>query len=307
VGGGIVYDSDPENEYYETLHKGKTLMETLKGETDRDLIIESAWINGKIVPLDQASIKITDLGLQYGYGFFETLRVNQGKPKHLAAHITRFNRTWKKLFKRAVPDLSWRKIIEQVIGKNGLINEIAAVKIIATMGSREKAPFDNMIIVMAKPYVHRLAVKNIKGFKIAIYPHPRYTPLADHKTLNYLYYYMAGRWADEQGVDEALIVNPDGTLSETNSANILLLKGRNVIKPISPHVLPGIMEEKVCELLLSWGYKVERKRLLKEDLFSADKVLVTNSLIGAVPIIAIDSEDLKRSPDICKKINDILL
>ena len=58
------------------------------------------------------------------------------------------------------------------------------------------------------------------GLKLATYPHPRMTPLADHKTLNYLYYYQAGVWAREQGADEAVILNPDGTISETNTANI---------------------------------------------------------------------------------------
>jgi para-aminobenzoate synthetase component 1 len=90
VGGGIVYDSDPLDEYNETLHKGRTIMEVLKDTHIEDRIRETAWVNGAIRPLKQASIKITDLGFQYGYGFFETIRVDHGKPKHLEAHIDRF-------------------------------------------------------------------------------------------------------------------------------------------------------------------------------------------------------------------------
>jgi para-aminobenzoate synthetase component 1 len=111
----------------------------------------------------------------------------------------------------------------------------------------------------------------------------------------------------DQGADEALILNPDGTISETNSANILLIRGKEIIKPASPHVLAGIMQDKVCELLLGWGYGVEREEVRPEDLFTFDNVLITNSLIGALPVLAVDGKGLKSSPDLCKKINDILL
>lgn len=306
VGGGIVYDSDPSDEYDETLHKGKTLMEVFKEKVKRENVKAMVWVNGTIQPLDQASIKITDLGFQYGYGFFETIRVDRGNPGYLDAHMDRFNGTWKKLFDRDMPDLSWSEIINQVINENRLEKETAAVKIIATWGSREKPPFDYRIVVMTRPYVNRLAGKNEPGLRLATYPHPRQTPLADHKTLNYLYYHLAGKRAKTEGADEALILNPDGSISETNTANILLTMGKKIIKPVSPHVLPGIMEERVCELFLSWGYRVEREKVMPEDLFSADNVLITNSLIGALPVLDVDRKELKNRPDLCRKINDMI-
>ncbi|MFC1869328.1 aminodeoxychorismate synthase component I [Thermodesulfobacteriota bacterium] len=307
VGGGIVYDSDPSDEYDETLHKGKTLMGVFRGNAEKENIKVMAWVSGNIQPLDQASIRITDLGFQYGYGFFETIRVDRGSPNHLDAHMARFNSAWKKLFDQETPDLSWDKIIKQVINENGLEREISAVKVIASFGSREKPPFDHRIIVTARPYVHRLEGKNEQGLKLITYPHPRQTPLADLKTLNYLYYYLAGRWAKKHGCDEALILNPDGSISETNSANILLTMGNKVIIPASPHVLPGIMEDKVCELLLNWGYFMERREIFPEDLFLADNVFITNSLIGAVPVLSVDGKALKSTTDLCGKINDLLL
>ena len=308
VGGGIVYDSDPEDEYDETLHKGKTLMETFKGEEKGENVREpAAWINGVMQSLDRPAVKLTDLGLQYGYGFFETIRADQRGPKYLDDHLIRFNRAWEQLFNQDPPDLSWEEIIGRVINENGLDKKISAVKIIATRGSREAPPFDHCIAVTARPYVHRLKRKKEPGLNLAIYPHPRQTPLADHKTLNYLYYYLAGKWAGAKGADEALIINPDGTVSETNTANILLTTGKTIIKPLSPHVLPGIMEEKVCHLFLDWGYRMEKEKVRPEDLFSADNVLITNSLMGAVPILGVDGRDLKTSPDLCVRINDTTL
>ena len=202
---------------------------------------------------------------------------------------------------------SWKEIIGQLINENGLKHEIAAVKIIATRGSRAEPPYDHGIVVIARPYTPLFACENNPGLKLVTYPHPRCSPLADYKTLNYLYYHLAGKWAVEQGADEALILNPDRTISETNRANILLIRGKKIIKPSSPHVLAGIMEEKVCQLLLSWGYDLLEEKFQPEDLFDADNVMITNSLIGALPVVALDGKEMKSTPDLCKKINDLLL
>jgi para-aminobenzoate synthetase component 1 len=307
VGGGIVYDSDPLDEYQETLHKGKTLMGVFEKKDKGAYVRESAWVNGAIRPLDQAVVKISDLGFQYGYGFFETIRVDQGEAKYLDAHMARFGRTWKALFDRPTPGLSWKEIIDQVIHENGLDQETAAVKIIAAWGNREAPPFDHKVIVTARSYTHRLTGKKHQGLWLSTYPRPRHSPLADHKTLNYLYYYLAGKWAKNQGVDEALITNTDGSVSETNTANILLVFGKKVIRPLSPHVLPGIMQEEVCKLLRDQCYEVEKEAVQPDRLFAADHVFVTNSLIGVVPVLGIDGKALNSSSDFCQRINHAIL
>ncbi len=307
VGGGIVFDSDPLDEYEETIHKGRTLMEVFMGKEKNSVQKNYVWINGNLEPLDQAAIPITDLGFQYGYGFFETIRVERSIPKNLNAHIDRFYHTWKNLFAQEPPDLTWDEIIRQVVTRNGLSSEIAAVKIIATRGYRETLPFTHTLAVTARPYRHRLADKKEPGLNLAVYPYPRQTPLADHKTLNYLYYYLAGKWAKEQNGDEALILNPDNSVSETNTANILLIKGNTVIIPASPHVLPGTMEAAVCKLLSVWDYTLEKRAVRVEDLFAVDEVMVANSLMGVVPVLSIDGKKLPRPSDLWHKINTAIL
>ena len=160
---------------------------------------------------------------------------------------------------------------------------------------------------MARPYVHRLTGKKEGGLNLAVYPNPRQTPLADHKTLNYLYYFLAGKWATDNGADEALIINPDGTLSETNTANILLVKDKTVTKPASLHVLQGIMQQKVCELFSEWGYRMETRKVRPEDLFSVDQVIISNSLIGAIPVLSLDRAKLKSPSNLCERINNVVL
>lgn len=307
VGGGIVYDSDPVEEYHETLHKGKTLMQGCKHGGQTATPHPYVWMNGAFRSIRDATISIADLGFQYGYGFFETIRVNHGKPGYLSGHIDRFNRTWKELFGTEVPDLSWGDIVNQVIVGNGLSDRVAALKIIASWGTGHGSPFSHTLVVTAGPYTHRLQGKRDPGLKLALYPEPRQTPLASHKTLNYMYYFLAGKWAKENGADEALIMNPDGSISETNSANILCVKGKRILKPVSPHVLPGVMENVVIVYFRDRGYSVKETKLRVEDLFACDEILLSNSLMGVVPAVALDNRALHSSGSLHQMINESVL
>ncbi len=303
VGGGIVFDSDPADEFDETLHKGKTLMDVFGNRHAGRDAAGKVWLNGKLVAEENAAVNVFDRGLQYGYGFFETIRVDDGRIGYLSEHLERFNRAWAALFNTPVPDVHWGDIIQQTLAANGLEKGVAAVKILATGGTRDKPPYDHSLMVSARPYIHRLEGKNDQGQHLMIYPEPRQTPLAGHKTLNYLYYLLAGRWARESGGDEAVILNPDGSVSETNTANILVMRGKEVLKTISPHVLPGVMEKSVCRYLQQKGYQIREEKIQPEDLFSADGILLTNSLMGVVPALSLNGNKLREPSGIWREIN----
>ena len=306
VGGGIVYDSSPEDEFDETLHKGATLMSIF----DRQLqqaCRSYVWMNGCICPQEEAKLPITDLGVQYGFGFFETIRVEKGCPLLLEEHLHRFNSAWLHHFPDEPPQLSWDQIIRQVIEANSLTDKTAAVKVAVTMGSRTMAPFDHNLYVQAREYQHRLAAIGRSGLRLATYPEARLTPLADYKSMNYLYYFLAGEWAAAHSSDEALVLNPDGSISETNTANILLITQNTVHIPISLHVLPGIMQNRVSKLLKDSGFQLRASKILPEELFSADQVILTNSLMGAVPVESLDGKRLPTHTDLCTEINRVVL
>jgi para-aminobenzoate synthetase component I len=307
VGGGVVYDSDPEDEYHETLHKGRSLMSVLQSNKSAPVQKKFVWQNGVVKPESEAKFSFPDLGVQYGYGFFETIRVSRGKIDYLEDHISRFYAAWDELFQTPKPDLTWEEIIRQVIEKNNLGDITAAVKIMASYGE-PNSPFQSHgLLVSARPYALRPAIEKKGGLVLAVYPYPRQTPLAGRKTLNYLYYYLAGKWALENGADEALILNPDGSVSETNTANILIIKDKRVIMPLSPAVLPGIMEKQVIECLLQWGYSLETRNIIPDELFDADVVLITNSLIGAVPALSLDGRPVPHDMDLCKRVCGAIL
>ncbi len=306
VGGGIVYDSDPDEEYDETLHKGRTLMRVLQGDT-APAQEAKVWFNGLIIEARDARLEVDSPAVQYGIGLFETIRVERGRPCFLKEHLARLENSWRLFFDEHPPELSWETIIHRTLAANGLEKSTAAIKILAAKGNRTSPPLEHSLLVTARPYLHRLQSIGRPGLRLKTYPHPRQTPLAGHKTCNYLFSSQAGRWARQQGADEALILNPDASVSETNSANLLVIREQTLVLPASQHVLPGIMQQKVREFLELQGYRTEYRTLFREDLQPEDRIVATNSLMGTVPVLQIDGRTCAGCSELAREINRKIL
>jgi len=306
VGGGIVYDSDPEKEFQETLDKGKTLMETLSEvSSGKDINQPRAWVDGKMVDQDQALVSAQSMGFQYGAGLFETIRVEKGKPIRLGAHLKRMNRAWTSLFNGLPPDITWEHVIDLMIRENGFADITCAVKIIISRDEQANGK-QAFLAAFARPYVHRLDLSGKAGLDLVTFPYPRSTPLADHKTQNYLYYDRAGEYARAHKGDEALILNPDSTVSETNTCNLFIINKKEIILPASDHVLPGVTLNAVIKGLTLLNFTINRKKLLSRELVSHSNILAANALIGAVRVLQIDGEKIDHDVGVCEKVNQIL-
>jgi para-aminobenzoate synthetase component 1 len=299
VGGGIVYDSDPEKEFQETLDKGKTVMTTLSRK-GRIRVEQSgkAWVNGKMVHQDQAVVPAHMPGFQYGAGVFETIRVTGGRPVRLDAHVQRMNRSWQKLFNTAAPDITWDRVILRLIKENCFETRDAAVKIILARPGFSAA--------FIRSYRHRLKVLGKTGLDLVTFPYPRQTFLAGHKTLNYLYYDQAGHYAGEHQGDEALILNPDQTVSETNTCNIMIVSGRDIIVPASDHVLPGVTQAAAIRGLENQGYVAQKRLIPVRDLAGYANVILTNALMGAVPVNHVDGIQMVQEPGVLELVSRVL-
>ncbi len=307
VGGGVVYDSDPSDEYHETLHKGRTLFDTVSGSPGEKEKPTVVWMNGGLMNADEASFPVTSRAAQYGHGLFETLRVDRGRIRYLDDHLKRLASSFAIFFARPFPDLTFKDVIHQVIDANRLGDRVAAVKIMIADGASERPPYDDMVIVTARPYTHRLISLNKDGLDLLISETRRHTPTAAHKSMNYQYYLEEGKKAVMAGYDEALILNADGSVSETNTANVFLVQNKTVVCPISEYALQGVMEKQVRSLLSTWSYRFVERIVMPSDFGPADMIFLTNSLMGAVPVRRIGERSFTDASPLCREINAQLL
>ena len=103
-----------------------------------------------------------------------------------------------------------------------------------------------------------------------------------------------------------LILNPDNTVSETNTANIFALDGNKVLLPFSPHVLPGITQKKILEILSNKGYDISQRPFDREQFIRMPNVMVCNSLMGAVKVLSLDGNPMAHETGLCEMINNTL-
>ncbi|MCP4024224.1 MAG: aminodeoxychorismate synthase component I [Desulfobacteraceae bacterium] len=303
VGGGIVYDSDPEKEFQETLDKGKTLMESLsnasvKNQNSR----KKAWVDGKMVDEENALIPVLSTGFQYGAGLFETIKVEKGHIFRLEDHVARFNTSWEYLFDSPPPDITWRRVIDILIRENDFAKDTLAFKIMAAR-NEQKSGDKIFLAAFAKKYVHRLLQIEKGGLDLVTYPFARQSDLADHKTLNYFFYHHAGAFAKKHRAHEAVILNPDHSVSETNTCNIIIISGKKVILPASDHVLSGVTQKAMLKILSNKGYVIEKQKISKQDLSCFANIMVSNSLMGAVRVLSVDGKSIDHEVDLCDEIN----
>ena len=91
--------------------------------------------------------------------------------------------------------------------------------------------------------------------------------------------------AKARGYDEVLFLNQKGEISEGSVSNIFCVKGEHVF---TPPVYSGLLNGILRQYLLSAYGNVAESVLHKEDLFSADEMFLTNSLMGIMPVSAVD-------------------
>ncbi|MDD5451698.1 MAG: aminotransferase class IV [Desulfovibrionales bacterium] len=255
---------------------------------------EYVLLNGDIIDGRKACLSAFDRGFLYGDGFFETMRAEKGRVLSLEAHLERLYQSCKffNIGLQAMEQSEWTDKINLLIEKNNLRETVAAVKIVVTRGPdkpqlglpKEKA---STVIIYAREYVPPAPEKYNKGLLVNVFPCPRHYFLADHKSLNYLFYLAAREWAQKKGADEAIVLNVDGTVSEGATTNIFYVKEGSIIRPESPHYLRGVMEGQVINFLKKRRREIITMPTTVSMLLEAEEVFLTNSLIGIIPVAKI--------------------
>jgi branched-chain amino acid aminotransferase len=109
------------------------------------------------------------------------------------------------------------------------------------------------------------------------------------KSLNYLNNILAKIEANNAGVEEAIMLNAEGFVSECTADNIFIVKeGKLLTPPLSAGALYGITRQVVIELAEQCGISVSEPNLTRYDLFNADECFLTGTGAEIVPIVKID-------------------
>ena len=258
---------------------------------------EIFYLNGKLVPREEAKISLLDYGFLFGFGLYETVRAYDGKPFRLENHLARLRYSGDRLGIKIYPALI-REAVYEVIKANGFGQ--TRLRICVSIGEGEISPdLDSCktptIAVIASEYKPPTGKKCQSGYKAVLSSIRRnsLSPVTSLKSANTIESMLARRDARDVGADEAFFLNEKGCLTEAAGSNVFIVK-EGVLKtpPYESGILPGVTRVIVFESAAQLGIKVREVNCRLTDLTQADEVFVTNSLIEIMPVTAFGGQPI---------------
>ncbi|MHC1741754.1 MAG: aminotransferase class IV [Syntrophobacteraceae bacterium] len=254
------------------------------------------WLNGSYLPLSRAVISPLDRGFLYGDGVFETMRAERGRILDLGKHLERLKRSLEELRIFANESMEWERILTGLLSRNDLDRRTASVKIIVTRGitpmmglPRSDTP---TVLALSQLFDPPTETAYRTGWKLVVSRSGPAPPLARHKTLNYLYFLKARQEALDRGVDEAIILDASGNVSETAAGSLLARSHGQWWTPESPFQLPSVTLDRLMGLLAPDGHPVERRVASLADLENAETVWLVSSLTLIMPASHLEGRPL---------------
>jgi branched-chain amino acid aminotransferase len=262
---------------------------------------EKIWMDGELVDWDDANIHILTHTLHYGCGVFEGIRAYNTPTGpavfRLTEHIQRlFNSA--KIFMIDIP-FTVEQIIEatkETVRVNGLPE--CYIRPIVYLGYGEMGlnplPCPVMVSIAVWPwgsYLGDEGVANGVRMKISSWTRhdPNSMPPAAKGTGMYNNSSMAKIEALKAGYDEAVLLSPQGYVSECTGENIFVVKGgRIVTPPVSAGALEGITQSSIMTIARDLDFEIEVGNLLRSDLYTADEAFCSGTAAEIVPISSVD-------------------
>lgn len=259
---------------------------------------DSLWVylDGEYMKRPEAKISIFDHGLMYGDGVFEGIRAFGGVVFKLDEHITRLFSS-AKMIKLQVPaskeDII--VIVLEVLRRCEL--QDAYIRVVVTRGvgpvglSYLNCPKPTFM-VFAEPIVSTsmLEEKGVSAIVSSIRRDPVDATTHEIKSLNYLNSIMAKTEAIVLGIDEAIMLDTRGFVSEATTTNIFIVKNLEITTPpATAGILHGITRDRVIELARELGYLVTVRDMTIYEVVSADEVFLVGTYAGIIPMV-----ELKR-------------
>jgi branched-chain amino acid aminotransferase len=261
---------------------------------------EFAYVNGTILPAENATIGINDLALLRGYGIFDFFRAIDGKLIYLEDHLDRFENSLK-LMHLALPVS--REHLRENIRELARLNAAPTlgIKLIATGGYSPDgyAPADSINLIMtAKPFS---ITPFEKGTRLMWVEHRR--DLWEIKTTNYTHAITQLPKLKAAGADDVLF-HAKGLVSESSRSNFFIVKN-GVLVTADDFILRGITRKHIFRLAAQI-MPVEERPLTVEEVLAADECFITGSTKRVMPVLSVNEKNYAVG-NFTRRLYDLLL
>ena len=271
-----------------------------------------AHVSGAVVPLEDAGISVTDRGVMYGDGLYETIRVKGGNCVRLVLHLDRLVSGSRTLgFGDQLCEVNFRGAISDVLEANHLTD--ARVRVTVTRGPSAgpgrvgvSEASNPTVIITADPLIE--VEPEPCPVIISGYRRDETSPLTGVKTLNCLASVMACIEAEKQGAADAILLSTQGNVAEGTTANVFVLTGEQLMTPsLDQGCLPGTVRSTVLGLAPQLGVQAVECVVGPEMLAEADESFFTSAIRLVRPIGSVDGTTIPSGDEVWKRLREALL
>lgn len=256
-------------------------------------------VNGELLPREAAKISVFDSLVQGGDGVWEGLRVYNGKIFALDAHLDRLVDSAHAMAFADIPSRAAIKAaIFETLAANGMRDGVhirltlsRGKKVTSSMDARVNQ-YGSTLIVLAewKPPIYESS--GIRLITSAIRRNPPQCVDSKIHHNNLINNILAKIEANVAGVDDAIMLDIHGYVSETNATNIFAIKRGHVLTPHADSCLPGITRGTVIDIARTAEIPITERNVSLTEIYTADEVFTTGTVGELSPVLEVDGRKI---------------
>lgn len=271
-------------------------MPKLPDERNADILVH---VGGELLPREQAKVSVFDSSVQGGDAVWEGLRVYNGRIFSLDAHLDRLYDSARALaFSHIPPREEIKQAIFATLQANGMRDGVH-IRLTLTRGKKITSGMDprlnqygTCLIVLAewKPPVY-----SADGIRLITSTIRRNSPQSLDSKIhhnNLLNNILAKIEANAAGADDALMLDANGFVSETNATNVFHVKRGVLHTPHADSCLPGITRGVVMQIAHAHGIPLRERNITLAEIYSADELFTTGTMGELTPVLWIDGRTI---------------
>ena len=254
------------------------------------------YIDGQFFPRTEAKVSVMDSGYLLGDGVWEGIRLYNNHLIHLEKHLERLYEGAETIqMDIGISKSEMKSAIEKTLKKNEMISDVH-IRLIVSRGIKStpyqhpKVTIGHPTIVIIPEYKKPSPELKIEGITLGavrtirnnLTQDPRVNSLSKHNCI------AACIEADKMGVDEGLMLDPDGYVSTCNSTNFFMIKNNEVWTSNGQHCLNGVTRHSVIDICKKKQIPIKEKQFSINEVHEADEVFVTGTFAGIIPVRSVD-------------------
>ena len=268
-------------------------------DRNKDVLI---YVNGEMLPREEAKISVFDSGYLVGDGVWEAMRLYEGKLAFVDLHLDRLWDGAKAIGMELGFEREWLvEQIEKVLEANQMKTGVH-LRVMVTRGIK-KTPSQDPRLTLSGPNLviiaeHKKASEESrkKGIKLFTSTVRRGSPDSLDPRMNChskIHEVQALIQAIEAGADEALMLDVRGFVSTCNSTNFFMVKNGEVWTSTGAYCMNGITRHNVIRICEENGIVCKQKDFSLYDVYGSDEAFVTGSFGGLTPVNVVDGRKIK--------------